>query len=89
MQAALLRGFARKRLAEEQGTYKALMGDPSLPDDDADDWSLPPLSTYLHTLALCPACLSRAPYQHACADHCIVPLVCVCAICVCRYVCGV
>jgi len=39
MQAALLRGFARKRLAEEQGTYKALMGDPSLPDDDADDWS--------------------------------------------------
>jgi hypothetical protein len=40
LQAALLRGFARKKLAEEQGTYKPLMGDPDNPDDadDADDW---------------------------------------------------
>ena len=41
LQAALLRGFARKKLAEEQGTYSPLMGDPDASDDesDADVWS--------------------------------------------------
>jgi len=39
MQAALLRGFARKRLAEQEGTYKPLMGDPEENLDDADEWS--------------------------------------------------
>lgn len=40
LQAALLRGFARKKLAEEQGTYTPLMGDPDadLEEDDAEDW---------------------------------------------------
>jgi len=42
MQAALLRGFARKRLAEQEGTYKPLMGDPEEMLDDADEWSAPP-----------------------------------------------
>jgi len=42
MQAALLRGFARKRLAEQEGTYKPLMGDPEEILDDADEWSAPP-----------------------------------------------
>jgi len=39
LQAALLRGFARKKLQEEEGTYSPLMGDPE--EDEADDgeWS--------------------------------------------------
>lgn len=39
LQAALLRGFARKRLKEQKGTYKPLMGDPDSLDEDKDiDW---------------------------------------------------
>jgi len=37
LQAALLRGFARKRMQEEQGTYKPLTGDPEDPPED-EDW---------------------------------------------------
>lgn len=38
LQAALLRGFARKKLKEKQGTYKPLMGDPEADDSKGIDW---------------------------------------------------
>ena len=40
LQAALLRGFARKKLAEQDGTYTPLIGDTEkeLAADDDQDW---------------------------------------------------
>ncbi len=37
-QAALLRGFARKRLKEQKGVYEPLMGDPET-DPEEVEWS--------------------------------------------------
>jgi hypothetical protein len=38
-QAALLRGFARKRLKEQKGVYQPLMGDPEKDQDEEIEWS--------------------------------------------------
>jgi len=76
MQAALLRGFARKRLAEQEGTYKPLMGDPEENLDDADEWSAPP-HMCLH-LTYSPL-LSLFPFH--CHHPCAPPVYAPCPVC--------